>query len=270
MASRYPKYVRSHGQLLYYQRDYPTRLWMASQKTWTYPLGVSSTDAASALLTRKISEATSLFELACKRLENSDPNAYSASELDAAAAAFLRRKGLAPGEFIRVPLDPETTREEKQRGRQLQAYPEDYALAAIPEMDDVIDKNHEGGQLTFNDKVVLHAYRKLIDKSKQAPQTLTLLWKEYAKDKGIDPKTRVGKRQQIWWDKFISVAGDAIISPETTGHIHDGLDRYVEERQSGYQGPEHQEGNFPTGSSAEKGQQEVPARLAYRDAGYQP
>jgi len=232
MSSKLPKYVRAQGKFLFYQRDYPAKLrHLAPTKTFTYALKVTADNSVSAELNRKIAQAADSYALACKRIGNTDPNAYSVSELDTAAADYLRKRNLQPGQFTSVMLDLELSRQEAKYQVQLQAHKEDYALAALPEMENVIAKEQEGEALTFNDQVVVHALKKLIDKSKQRPQTLSQLWKEYAAGKGIDINTREGKRQQIWWDKFIAIVGDALVAPETLSHIHDGIDRYIAERQ---------------------------------------
>lgn len=68
----------------------------------------------------------------------------------------------------------------------------------MPELEDAIEKNQEGNRLTFDQRVVVHAVKKLVDRSKQRPQTLGQLWSEYAEAKGIDADTREGKRYHVW------------------------------------------------------------------------
>ena len=56
------------------------------------------------------------------------------------------------------------------------------------------------------------------------------LWSDYAQHRGIDESTREGKRIATRWKRWLSLAGDTVISPSTLDHIHDGLDTYVANR----------------------------------------
>ena len=47
-----------------------------------------------------------------KFLIDSDPDAFTASEMDLAVVEYLRKKGLRKGEFVSVPYDLEATRSE--------------------------------------------------------------------------------------------------------------------------------------------------------------
>ena len=121
MAAKLPRYVRAQGQFLFYQRDYPTRIrHLADRKTFTYPLKVKTGSHSSAELNRAIAKAAEAYELACKTIENSDPAAFSEAELDRAAAEFLRKRSLQPGQFVNVPLDPLTTESEQRLGKRIQ------------------------------------------------------------------------------------------------------------------------------------------------------
>jgi integrase len=213
-----PKYVRALGGYLRFQRDIPTRLRALSEtKTFTYPLGIKDTAIKEAELMRKRAEALDAFDLHCRMLENSDPAAFNANELDIAAMAVLRR--------LRTKAATLVTDEDGGAADSL-----------LPEMADVVDKANKGEALTFKDKATARAYQKLTSKEEAKPRTLSQLWTEYAKDKRFNKDTREGKRQWQWWDKLIAVMGDAVIvkgSTHTLDHIHEGLDRYVQFRLSG-------------------------------------
>jgi integrase len=213
-----PKYVRALGGYLRFQRDIPTRLRALSEtKTFTYPLGIKDTAIKEAELMRKRAEALDAFDVHCRMLENSDPDSFSANDLDRAALAILRK--------LKVRDETLVTDEDGNA-----------ADAIMPEMADVIDKANKGEALTFKDKATARAYQKLTSVEAAKPRTLSQLWAEYAKDKGVSKDTREGKRQWQWWDKLIVVMGDAVIvkgSTHTLDHIHEGLDRYVRLRLSG-------------------------------------
>lgn len=163
---------------------------------------------------RRRADALEAFDLHCKMLENSDPAAFQANELDRAALALLQRRRMAPAE-----LDCED---------RLGA-----ADSVFPEMDDIVDKSNRNQPLTFQDQVIATAYQKLTSVEKSKPRTLQQLWAEYAREKSFDRSTRVGRRQWQWWDKLIAVLGDCTVSPGAIDRIHTGLDRYVELRLSG-------------------------------------
>lgn len=227
-----PKYVRDKSGTYHYQRDYPLKLrHICQKKTFTYPLKLSVNNATSIQLTKATIEAEEAFERQKRLISNSDPDALSATELDKAATDFLRKRGLSPAQFIKVATDVDISAKEEQDQQQLQDHGYNFADYAIPEFDDVLHKQNMGEPLSVKDKVIGEAYLKLINKAKAKPRTLSSLWREYAEYRGIDPKTRGGKKANRYWDRWLSLAGDAVISPNTLQHINDGMDAYVLERQ---------------------------------------
>jgi hypothetical protein len=68
MAKKYPQYVREQKGRLYYQRDYPTRLYrLYNKKTFKAPLGDTSQSEAQQL--RAASKAEEEFQLSCRLME---------------------------------------------------------------------------------------------------------------------------------------------------------------------------------------------------------
>ncbi len=234
MLTKHEKYVRQQAKGLTYQRDYPKDVKeLCGKKTFTFSIGKA--DSAPAEVRRSVTKAEDAFALTCKRIRNTDPAAFNTTELDKAATYLLRSRKLQIGAFTtnaKVGVDVLLSQEEKRKGEQLQAYPTDYALWAIPEMEDVIDAYNEGKSLTFEHKVIKHAYDKLIDKAKAKPQSLQLLWEEYLIGRQLDIKSREGKRIQHRWDAWLACTGDIVVSREAIEQIHDGLDAYVEERKA--------------------------------------
>ena len=227
-----PKYVRLKSGTYHYQRDYPLRLrHICQKKTFTYALKLSVNQATLIQLTKAAIEAEEAFERQKKFIENSDPDALSATDLDKAATDFLRRRNLSPGQFVKVAKDNDLSIREEREQQQLQDDSYNFADYAVPEFDDVIHKQNMGEPLTAEDRVIGEAYLKLINKAKSKPRTLSGLWREYAEYRGIDESTRGGKKANRYWERWLSLTGDTVISANTLQHINDGMDAYVIQRE---------------------------------------
>lgn len=227
-----PKYIRARAGTYHYQRDFPLSLReLCGRKTFTYPLKLHLNNATEIQIQKQSIEAEEAYERAKVLIVNSDPNALSASQLDKAATDFLRKRGLKPGQFIKVFKDNEVSKLESDAKEQMQLDGYDYADIAIPEIESISDKIDSGKSLTAQDKIIKEAYKKLIDKDKAKPLTLNNLWDEYVEYREIDRSTRGGRKAIRYWDRWISLAGDAIIGPLTLQHINDGMDAYVAERE---------------------------------------
>lgn len=226
-----PKYIRNLSNKLYYQRDYPTKLRVYfPKKTFSYPLGLSVNDATDSKLTKAIARASEAYELQIKMIENSDPAAFGASELDMAVTEFLRKRQLSRGQHLKIAKDLEVSAEEERLKQQLQPHEEDYSDMVIPEFDDVVDKYNRGERLTFEDRIIHEAWMSLHNRAQAKPKTLSSLWRDYAASKSIDASSREGKRITNRWKRWLAMAGDVTISQATLDHIHDGLDGYVANR----------------------------------------
>lgn len=232
MAISLPKYIRPRRGSYHYQRRYPTRLkHLIQQSLFTYPLQLQLANATEIEIQKATIKAEEAYQRQLVLISNSDPEALSATELEKAAAEFLRKRGLDSGQFVRVAKDPEISAKEEQEQRQLQADGYDYADWAIPEFEDVLHKDQTGQPLTLQDRIVGEAYLKLVNKAKARPKTLGSLWDEYVADRQIDQSTRAGQKSFMYWSRWISLAGDTVISGNTLNHINDGLDAYVASRQ---------------------------------------
>jgi len=231
--TKLPKYVSVRKGSLHYQRQYPTKLKHLCQTTaFSRPLGLQIDDSDSDQITKAALECSEAYKRHLTLVSNSDPDALSATDKDKAVVEFLRKRGLNKGQFVRVAKDSAIAAQEEEEGRQLQMAGYDYADWAIPEFDDVMDKQARGIPLTVKDTIVGDAYMSLIRKAETKPKTLGSLWPAYCKAKGIDVNERVGKKYTRYWERWYHLAGDCIIGPLTLDHIHAGLDAYVEERES--------------------------------------
>ena len=226
-----PKYIRLRAGTYHYQRDYPTKLrHLCHTKTYTRPLGLYANNATTTEISKAAIDADEAFERQLKLITNSDPNALSATEKDKAVVEFLRKRGLNKGQYIKVAKDSTISAQEEKEHKQLQPHRGDYADWAIPEFDDVLDKQARGERLTAQDTIVGDAYMSLIHKAEAKPKTLGSLWAEYVSYTGLDVNSRKGKKYVKYWTTWIELAGDVTIGPLTIDHINDGLDAYVVER----------------------------------------
>ena len=226
------KYVFNKHGTYHYQRDYPTKLkHLIQKKTFTYTLQLKVTEASELEIQKAALRAEEAYQRQLLLISNSDPDAMSATDLEKAAADFLRKRGLVAGQYVKVVKDPDISVQEEQEQRQLQADEHDYADWAVPEFEDVLHKYQTGQPLTLQDKIVVEARNKLVNKAKAKPKTLGSLWDEYVHYRGIDPKSRNGKKAFKYWNRWISLAGDAVISGATLQHINDGMDAYVLDRE---------------------------------------
>ena len=232
MAQNLPKYVRIRRESYHYQRRYPTRLrHLITQELFTYPLQLRVDTATNIEVQKAAIEAGEAYERQLTLIANSDPEALQGTELQKAASDFLRKRGNTAGQFITVAKDIDLAAKEEQTQTQLQADGYTYADSAIPEFEDVLHKDQTGQLLTLQDKIVGEAYMMLVNKVKAKPRTLGSLWDAYVADREIDSSTRVGRKSLKYWSRWISLAGDAVISANTLTHINDGLDAYVASRQ---------------------------------------
>lgn len=232
MASKTPKYVSLKRSSFHYQRAIPTKLHhLTRERYFTMPLGLKE-GASEFKLFEAANRANNNFDLYCKTLENSDPNAYDSSEIEVLAAQLLKSRGMAAGDLQRVRLDADVARVEVSQSIQLQAHPEDYAALVVPEIDDLTEKSHTGEPLTLHDKVLKRAYDALIQpKSWRRNQTLSSLWPDYLTHKGKDPEDRDVQKATRRWERFLSFVGDGYFVDDSREALMDGLDDYVAERR---------------------------------------
>ena len=233
MAIKLPKYVSLRRSAYHYQRQIPSKLaHLTSHKFFTAPLRLKE-GASELKLFEAADQANRDFDLYCKTLSNSDPSAFEDTEIDKLAARLLARRGLSAGEFARVKTDVSITRLEEQLGYQRQAYPEDYAAHAIPEIDDLSEKGLTGEALSVKEKVIERAYKALIKpRTKSNSQTLAGIWDEYLLSKGKDPKNTEVRKATRRWERFLAFVGDGYLVEDTQIALLDGLDEYVLQRRT--------------------------------------
>ena len=122
MAQNLPKYVRIRRESYHYQRRYPARLrHLIAQELFTYPLQLRVDTATNIEVQKETIKAEEAYQRQLLLISNSDPDAMSATDLEKAAADFLRKRGLVAGQFVKVAKDTDISVKEEQEQRQLQA-----------------------------------------------------------------------------------------------------------------------------------------------------
>lgn len=226
-----PKYITARKGSLHYQRQYPTKLrHLCHTKVFTQPLGLSVNNVTNNEITKAALEADEAFERQLKLIASSDPDALSATDKDKAVIEFLRKRGLNKGAYVRVAKDSAIAAQEEAEQRQMQQDEGNHADWAIPEMEDVLEKQNRGEKLSLKDTIIGDAYISLINKQKAKPKSLGSLWAEYVSDRSINVNSRVGKKYVNYWERWIAIAGDALIGPLSQAHIREGLAAYAKDR----------------------------------------
>ena len=176
-------------------------------------------------------EATRLYDLRVKTATNSDPNAYSESELKMAVEEVLRQRNLKAGEFAHVP-ESQYTKEEFDRALEHGAaiVPDRYDMAmdAVPEIDDIGDDLNRGKKLTFQQQVYVDAWKAV----QQLPTirkswTMREAWKQYVSDNAIDVSKGDGRKKQQRFERVLKYTGDFMISNETEDEVLDRIQNFI-------------------------------------------
>ena len=224
MAStrQYPKYVRVTETTLGYQRSIPKRYaHLTKKRLWSYPLGLSPS-ASDATIYASVIKAEESYQLFLKRLESTDPSAYTDTEIDRLAEEILRKRSLKPGLFNKV---------SDELG---ELAPDDLADIVLPEVEDIrfkrisnADHQHDITELAF-----LRAHKVLQERQTNRPKTLEGLWNAYLTHRGVDLGTRDGQRTQMRWDKLRLFLNDALVTPESPNQIEEALDAFTADAES--------------------------------------
>lgn len=176
-------------------------------------------------------EATRLYDLRVETATNSDPSAFSESELKMAVEEVLRKRNLKAGEYAHVP-ESQYTQEEFERaleyGADIVPYKYDLALDAIPEVEDVDDAEKRGKKLTFQQLVYVDAWKAV----QQLPTirkswTMREAWRQYVSDSAIDVSKGDGRKKQQRFERVLKYTGDFIVSNETEDEVLDRIQSFI-------------------------------------------
>ena len=220
-----------------YVRDFPTsllRTFPDHPKQFSKELHLNSSCTDSELH-RAMDEASRQYDLRVKTALNSDPNAFSESELKMAVEEVLRQRKLKPGEYAHVP-STQYSKEEWDRAIQHGAsiVPDRHDLAewAIPEIEDIGDDLNRGKKLNFEQQVYLDAWKSVQELPKfRKKQTMREAWARYVADNNIDITKGDGKHKQQRFDRVIKYTGDFVISQETREEVQDRIQNFIHEKR---------------------------------------
>ena len=230
-------YLQERASGLRYVRDFPTKLLRAipnHKKQFSRELGLTS-DCSDSELHREMELSARLFDLKVKTATNSDPNAYSDSELKMAVEEVLRKRKLKLGEYAHVP-ESQYTPEEWQRAMEHGAdiVPDRHDLAewAIPEIDDIGDALNRGEKPTFDQMVYMDAWKAVQNLPKiKKVQTMREAWAQYVSDLRIDTSKDDGKAKQQRFERVLKYTGDFIISNDTEDEVLDRIQSFIYGKQ---------------------------------------
>lgn len=215
MAKKYPRYCRDIKGALYYQRDFPLRLYRTfGKKTFTTPLGIKSDSVKEDKLLTALAKASEEFELKCRTMEHTDPALYSENEMDTLVEQALRKLNWSAGAFIH---DENFYH---------------YAEKIVPGLEDALDGDPDRPR-TVEELVAIKTYRALEEAVNRRPKLLSALWSEYCGEKGIEITSRDGKREDVRWKRIFAEIGEQTLEKPAAAleAIHAGLDRYADERR---------------------------------------
>jgi integrase len=238
MAKNLPKYVSLKRSSYHYQRQIPTRYQhITKSKYFTFPLGLKL-GATEVELATAAQRAGDEFERFCRLLSVSDPAALSAQDIEHSAHALLKRRGISQSSLEKIPYDPhldEVGRASlgaKHSNPQFQFDAKDYAALEIPEIEEIAFKSASKQFITPVERIAATAYKLLVtQKNRKINPTLSTAWKDYVRHKKLDVQSRVGRKTQVRWDRFIQIIGDRLLAPTLDEQINGALQDYVETRR---------------------------------------
>lgn len=238
MVKNLPKYVSLKRSSYHYQRQIPTRYQHISKsKYFTFPLGLK-VGATEVELATAAQQAGDEFGRFCRLLSASDPAVLRAQDIENSAHLLLKRRGLSQGNLSKVPYDPyldevgNATLGLEHSNPQFQMLALDYAALEIPEIEEIAFKSAAKQLITPTERIAAKAYKLLVtQRSRKITPTLSSVWKDYVRYKKLDVQSRVGRKTQVRWDRFIQIIGDRLLSPTLDEQISDALEDYVEHRR---------------------------------------
>ena len=215
-----------------YVRDFPTKLLKTfpnHPKQFSRELGLNN-QCNDPELHKAMAEATRAYDLRVKTASNSDPEAFTESELRLAVEEILRQRKLKAGQFAHVPERQYDTAEQfydaLERGEVELSRPE-LAEDAMPEIDDIIDDSKRR-KLTFREQALGAAWAAVQELPQvTSRQTMREAWDRYVKDNNIDTTQGTGKDKQQRFNRVIKHTGDFTISEETKDDVQLRIQSFI-------------------------------------------
>ncbi|MDB9788959.1 hypothetical protein OAB86_00515 [Gammaproteobacteria bacterium] len=214
MSKKYPRYVRSLKNSLFYERSWPTRLKHLGRPRFTHPLRLKLGQYTDAELHRALAAANDEYELQLKLMQNSGSTVFTETEIEKAATVLLRRRQLTAGQFEQ---DDDFHH---------------YAELLVPGVDDALYGDPDRVR-TADEQVKIAAYKALSTAARKKPKMLSTVWQDYIREGNIDvTSSRAGRTKQRRWENVFAYIGEHSLStPNLLDVIHDGLDLYWADRR---------------------------------------
>lgn len=224
--------ITTKGQLLY-RRRFPTKLRAHPQlkgEFYSKSLGLRSSASEEETL-RAWQIVHRDYEDFIKGLELANIDALTAVENLRIAEATLKVKGLEPGLLAPNPL----LTAKQQEIVQHDAYIRVLESGLVTALQEETEENY-GKELTPQQQIAESAWKLLTEPRTRSASVLTLseCWEPYRDYKGLDISSRSGKRELSRYNKFLSIAGDTVVSQES---VHTAIDSYISSRTASVSGP---------------------------------
>ena len=241
IMSDFPKYVKAkNGKNLSYQRRLPQQLLLDTKCKPLYQqslgLDVGATPSA---IHKAVGKAHESFDLHCKMLANSSPDALTETELDRAATDLIKKMRMKPEQYAmqweRAKSDPHD-----ERGYLIDwSAPDAVSVALFGNNETLYDLGREEeyyGGLSLEDTIKQRVADKLLQVAAYQPKTIGVVYDAYVSHKGLKnlklgpQERRDNARVTNRIERLIGFIGDQSINDNTPQLISLALRQLTQER----------------------------------------
>ena len=234
-----PKYVKiKNGKNLSYQRRVPQQLLRDTQCKPLYQVSLGLDIGASpAAIHKAVGRAHESYDLHCKMMANSSPEAFNETELDRAATELMNKMRLKPQQYaIQWQMDKDAA---KATGKGTDhAAVDAVSIALFGNNEDLYnlerEKEHYG--LTLEETVKERVAEKLLVAAAHQAKTIGVIYDNYVSHKGLKnmkltaQERRNNHKVTNRIEKLIAKIGDHIVSDITPKLISIALKETASER----------------------------------------
>ena len=234
-----PKYVKiKNGKNLSYQRRVPQQLLRDTQCKPLYQVSLGLDIGASpAAIHKAVGRAHESYDLHCKMMANSSPEAFNETELDRAATDLLNKLKMKPQQYaVKWSMQQEKGLEERPFPDAVGEVSAALFKGNIDKLEEMASQADYWGGLTFDEKVIDRAADKLLKASAYQPKTISVIYDNYVSHKGLkNMKLTAQERRNNYRvtnriEKLIGEIGDHTISDITPRLISVALEETASER----------------------------------------
>lgn len=240
IMSDFPKYVKAkNGKNLSYQRRLPQQLLLDTKCKPLYQqslgLDVGATPSA---IHKAVGKAHESFDLHCKMLANSSPDALTETELDRAATDLIKKMRMKPEQYAmqweRAKSDPHD-----ERGYLIDwSAPDAVSVALFGNNETLYDLKRDEKRigLSLEDTIKQRVADKLLQVAAYQPKTIGVVYDAYVSHKGLKnlklgvQERRDNARVTNRIERLIGFIGDQSINDNTPQLISLALRQLTQER----------------------------------------